>query len=371
MEQFAACWEGLEDPRNGNAGLHDFHELLMIALCATLCGGQSAVAMARFAEAKESFLRGFLKLEHGLPSHDTFSRLFRQLDPAQFGAAFQRFMARFGDAVRGVVAIDGKVLRRSFDRASDTSALRMVSAWGCEQRLVLAQVATDAKSNEITAVPKLLAMLSLKGTIVTADALNCQRAIARQIVDQGGDHALALKGNQGMLHDDVRTFLDNPAHQETARAQTVEADHGRIETRTATLSTEIAWLQQDHHWPGLAAIGKLARVRETGAKTTTDTACYLLSTALSAERFNEVARAHWQVENALHWRLDVVMNEDQDRTRMGNGPHNLAVLRHMALNVMQKDGSKASVRGKLQRAGWDNAYLSRLLGLFRNAIAMG
>src|ERR1700739_1453755 len=182
----------------------------MIALCTTLCGGQSAVAMARFAEAKETFLRGFLKLEHGLPSHDTFSRLFRQLDPAQFGAAFQRFMTRFADTVRGVVAIDGKVLRRSFDRASEKSALHMVSAWGSEQRLVLAQIATDAKSNEITAVPKLLRMLALQGTIVTADALNRQRAIAGQIVEQKGDYALALKGNQGTLLDDVVLLLEDP-----------------------------------------------------------------------------------------------------------------------------------------------------------------
>jgi predicted transposase YbfD/YdcC len=364
LEQFIACWEGLDDPRTGNAGLHDFHELLMIALCATLCGGQSAVAMARFAEAKETFLRGFLKLEHGLPSHDTFSRLFRQLDPAQFGTAFQRFMARFAETVGGVVAIDGKVLRRSFDRASAQSALHMVSAWGCEQRLVLAQIATDAKSNEIAAVPKLLKMLSLKGTIVTADALNCQRTIAEQIVGQGGDYALALKGNQGSLHDDVRRYLDDPDRPAEAAHTTVDADHGRIETRTATLSADIGWLQADHKWPGLAAIGKVTRVRETAAKTTTETAYYLLSTVLSAERFNEVARAHWGIENALHWRLDVVMNEDQDRTRMGHGPNNLAILRHMALNVMQKDGAKESLKGKFQRAGWDNAYLSRLLALF-------
>jgi hypothetical protein len=185
LDQFVAYWEGLEDPRTGNAGLHDFHELLMIALCTVLCAGQGAVAMSRFAEAKETLLRSFLKLENGVPSHDTFSRLFRQLDPAQFGVVFQRFMAKFADTVQGVVAIDGKVLRRSFDRASGKSALHMVSAWGCEQRLVLAQIATDAKSNDITAVPKLLAMLSLKGTIVTADALNCQRVIAQQIVDQG------------------------------------------------------------------------------------------------------------------------------------------------------------------------------------------
>jgi hypothetical protein len=184
IDRFVECWEGLEDPRTGNAGLHEFHELLTIALCTTLCGGQSAVDMALFAKAKEPFLRGFLKLENGLPSHDTFSRLFRQLDPTQFGAAFQRFMAMFSETIQGVVAIDGKVLRRSFDHASGKSALHMVSAWGCEQRLVLAQIATDAKSNEITAVPKLLEMLSLKDTIVTTDALNCQRAIAQQIVDQ-------------------------------------------------------------------------------------------------------------------------------------------------------------------------------------------
>ena len=364
LDQFVACWEGLEDPRTGNAGLHDFHELLMIALCAVLCGGQGAVDMALFARAKEPFLRGFLKLANGVPSHDTFSRLFRLLDPMQFRAAFQRFMASFAEGFQGVVAIDGKVVRRSFDRASGKSPLHMVSAWGCEQRLVLAQIATDAKSNEITAVPKLLEMLSLNGTIVTTDALNCQRAIAQQIVDRGGDYVLALKGNQGTLHDDVRTYLDDPASKVTASKPTVDADHGRIETRTATVSTDIDWLQDDHHWPGLAAIGKVVRTRETAAKTTTETAYYLQSTALSGERFNAVVRSHWGVENRLHRRLDVVMNEDQDRTRMGNGPHNLAVLRHMALNVMQKDTTKGSLRGKFMRAGWDERYLARLFALF-------
>ena len=364
LDQFAACWEGLEDPRTGNAGLHDFHELLMIALCTVLCGGQGAVDMALFARAKEPFLRGFLKLANGVPSHDTFSRLFRQLDPVQFRVAFQRFMASFSKTIEGVVAIDGKVLRRSFDRASGKSPLHMVSAWGCKQRLVLAQIATDAKSNEITAVPKLLRMLSLKGTIVTTDALNCQRGIAQQVVDQGGDYVLALKGNQGTLHDDVTTYLDDPAAKVTAAAPTVDAEHGRIETRTATVSTDIAWLRDDHQWPGLSAIGKVVRVRETPARTTTETAYYLLSTPLSAERLNEVVRSHWGVENRLHWRLDVVMNEDQDRNRLGNGPENLAVLRHMAMNVMQNDATKGSLRGKIKRAGWDDAYLARLLALF-------
>ena len=363
LDQFVACWEGLEDPRTGNAGLHDFHEVLVIALCAVLSGGQGATHMAAFAAAKEPFLRGFLRLEHGIPSHDTFSRLFRLLEPEQFRAVFQRFMARFSETVQGVVAIDGKVLRRSFDRASSKSPLHMVSAWGCEQRMVLAQIATDAKSNEITAVPKLLGMLSLKGTIVTADALNCQREIAQQIVDQGGDYALALKGNQGTLLDDVSTYFDDPASKTTTAKPVVDGDHGRIETRTATVCTDIDWLE-DHRWPGLTAIGKVVRTRETTTKTTTETAYYLLSSALSPERCNEIVRSHWGVENRLHWRLDVVMNEDQDRTRLDNGPHNLAVLRHMALNVMQKDTTKGSLRTKFMRAGWDEAYLARLLALF-------
>jgi predicted transposase YbfD/YdcC len=259
---------------------------------------------------------------------------------------------------------DGKVLRRSFDKASGTSPLHMVSAWGCEQRLVLAQIATDAKSNEITAVPKLLEMLTLKGTIVTADALNCQRAIAQQIVDQGGDYALALKGNQETLHRDVVLFLDDPASKTTTAAPVVDADHGRIETRAATVSTDIAWLVETHRWPGLKAVGKVDRIRESDGKTSRETAYYLLSAPLSPERFNEAVREHWGVENRLHWRLDAVMNEDQDRSRLGNAPHNLAVLRHMALNLMQKDGEKGSLRGKIKRAGWDEAYLAKLLTLF-------
>jgi predicted transposase YbfD/YdcC len=364
LEQFGSCWEGLEDPRCGNAALHDFHELLMIALSCVLCVGQGAVDMAVFAEAKEPFLRSFLTLANGLPSHDTISRLFRNLDPDQFRDSFQRFMAQFSEQLQGVVAIDGKVLRRSFDRASGKTALHMVSAWGSEQRLVLAQVATDAKSNEITAVPRLLRLLALKGTIVTADALNCQRAIAEQIVEQKGDYALALKGNQGTLFDDVVLLLDDAELKTSTAAPVVEADHGRIETRTAMVSTEIDWLQKQHQWPGLKAIGKVVRMRETADKTTTETAYYLLSRVLEPERLNQVVRQHWGIENSLHWRLDVVMNEDQDRTRMGHGPHNLAILRHMAINAMQKEGSKGSLRGKFKRAGWDDGHLYRLLELF-------
>src|SRR5438105_5223794 len=368
LDGFIECWDGLDDPRTGNAALHDFHEILAIAMCAVLCGGQGAVDMGLFAKAKEPFLRGFLKLANGVPSHDTFSRLFRGLDPERFRAAFQRFMAGFSAQCEGVVAIDGKVLRRSFDSASAKSPLHMVSAWGCEQRLVLAQIATDAKSNEITAVPKLLAMLALKGCIVTVDALNCQRDIARQIVAQSGDYALALKGNQGTLHADVSLFLDDPqlagASATTTTDTTVEGDHGRIETRTAVVCTDIPWLQEQPRWPGLAAIAKIVRTRELPTKTTTETAYYLLSTPLSAARCNAVVRAHWGIENRLHWCLDVVMNEDQTRNRLDNGAHNLAVLRHLALNVMRKDNTKASLRGKFKLAGWKDDYLASLLAQF-------
>jgi len=333
----------------------------VIALCTVLCGGESCVDMADFAAEKEDFLREFLFLEKGLPSHDTFSRVFRALEPEQFRRCFQDFMARFAETCQGVIAIDGKVLRRSFDTASAKSSLHMVSAWGCEQRLVLGQIATDTKSNEITAVPKLLEMLSLKGCIVTVDALNCQRGIARQIVDQGGDYALALKGNQGTQHDDVRRFLDDPASELTTARPVIDGDHGRLETRTSTISTAIHWLQQDHQWPGLKAIGKIVRTRETAAKTTTETAYYLLSTTISAERFGEVARAHWAVENRLHWTLDVVLNEDQARNRLDNGPNNLAVLRHMALNILNAQKSKISNRRKIKRAGWSNKFLANLI----------
>ena len=218
----------------------------------------------------------------------------------------------------------------------------------------------------------------MKGNIVTTDTLNCQRAIAAQIVEQQGDYALALKANQETLHDDVALLLNDPEAPQTTMAPEVEAGHGRIETRTATVSTEIKWLQEQHQWPGLhptdedlsvgtpglKAVGKVVRVRETAEKTTTETAYYLLSKPLTPERLNEVARQHWSVENSLHWRLDVVMNEDQLRTRMGNGPHNLAVLRHMAINAMQKEGSKGSLRGKFKRAGWDDLFLHRLLEMF-------
>jgi predicted transposase YbfD/YdcC len=360
MEDFATVFEELDDPRTGNAKRHLLLEILMIALCTVLSGGETCADMALFGQVKQAFLKRFLTLPHGVPSHDTFSRVFRLLDPAQFQACFATFMRRFAKTCQGVVAIDGKTLRRSFDTASRSSPLHMVNAWACEQRLVLGQLAVDGKSNEITAVPKLLELLTLKGTIVTADALNCQRAIASQVIGQGGDYVLALKGNQGTLFDDVRTFLDDPATPLSTVAET-DAGHGRIERRQASLTRDIAWLQERHAWPGLEAIGKVTARREVGGKTTVKTRYYLLSTALSPERFNQVVRVHWDIENGLHWVLDVVMNEDQARNRKDHGPENLAVLRRLALNLAKLEAGKGSLRGKLKRAGWDDAFLARLL----------
>jgi predicted transposase YbfD/YdcC len=290
--------------------------------------------------------------------------VFRLLDPAPFRRCFLAFMRRFAKTCRGgVVALDGKTLRRSFDRAAAASPLHLVSAWAVEQRLVLGQLAVDGKSNEITAVPQLLALLALKGTVVTADALNCQRAIARQLVERGGDYVLALKGNQGTLHDDVRLFLDDPATP-LHSARSVDGAHGRIEERRAALSTDVGWLQEHHHWPGLAAIGKVTARREEGGKVTVRTRYYLLSRAFAPARFGALVRAHWDIENGLHWVLDVALDEDQARSRKDHGPENLALLRRLALNLAKLEPSQGSMRGKLKRAGWDNRFLAQMLAQF-------
>ena len=360
MEDFAELFADLEDPRTGNAKRHVLHEMVLIALCTVLSGGETCSDMALFGRLKRSFLQEFLTLEHGIPSHDTFSRLFRLLDPVAFGAWFVAFMQRFAESCEGVVALDGKTLRRSFDRASATSPLHLVSAWAADQRLVLGQLAVGAKSNEIVAVPKLLELLSLRGTIVTADALNCQRQIAAQVIEQGGDYALALKGNQPALFDDVRRFLDDPETPLLSASET-DAGHGRVETRTASLSSDVAWLQESHAWPGLQAVGKVEATREIDGRTSTQSRYYLLSQAFDPARFNAIVRSHWGIENSLHWVLDVTMDEDRARNRKDHGPENLALLRRLALNLAKLEPSKGSMRSKLKRAGWDTAFLLDLL----------
>jgi predicted transposase YbfD/YdcC len=361
MERFRACFGALADPRTGNAQRHELLEVLLIALCATLCGAETCVDMAEFGAAKEPFLRRFLKLPGGIPSHDTFSRLFRLLDPAAFEACFALFVAAFAARIDDVVAIDGKTVRRSFDRKAGASPLHLVSAWSCEQRLVLAQRKVDGHSNEMAAVPELLGMLALEGRIVTADAMHCQKATAQAILDRGGDYVLALKANQPALLEDVRLLLDDPAAPPDDVAQTVDGDHGRIETRRAEIVHDVAWLAEAHDWPGLAAVGKLTATREIDGQATTSTRYHLLSKSLPAARFAETVRAHWQIENRLHWVLDVVMDEDQSRARKDHAPENLARLRRFALNLIRANPDKGSTRGKIKRAGWDDTFLLKIL----------
>jgi predicted transposase YbfD/YdcC len=361
MERFRACFAELADPRTGNAQRHALDEIIMIALLATLCGAETCVDMALFGRSKEPLLRRFLRLPGGVPSHDTFSRIFRLLDPVAFEGCFARYLAALSERVQGVVAIDGKTARRSFDRQQGRGPLHLVSAWACEQRLVLGQLRVAGTSNEIPAVPELLALLALDGCIVTADALHCQAKTAAAILARGGDYCLALKANRPALLDDVRLRLDDPTAPPDDLASTTDGDHGRIETRCAAVVHDVAWLAETHAFPGLKAIGKVTAAREQDGRTTTATRYYLLSQPLSAARFLAVVRAHWHIENRLHWVLDVVLDEDQARARKDHAPENLARLRRFALNVLRANQDKGSTRGKIKRAGWDDAFLLHLL----------
>jgi predicted transposase YbfD/YdcC len=376
MEWFRACFAELDDPRTGNAQRHELDEIVMIALLATLCGAEGCVDMALFGRSKESLLRQFLRLPGGIPSHDTFSRVFRLLDPAAFEACFARYLAALAERVQGVVAIDGKTARRSFDRQNGRAPLHLISAWACETRLVLGQLRVDGKSNEIPAVPELLALLAVDGCIVTADAMHAQKTTAQAILEGGGDYVLALKANRPALLADVRLLLDDPAAGSQGRppvvaperrappdevAITTDGDHGRIETRRAEIVHDVAWLAETHGFPGLKAIGKVTATREQDGRAATATRYYLLSRRLTAARFLEVVRTHWQIENCLHWVLDVVLDEDRARARKDHAPENLARLRRFALNVLRANRNQGSTRGKIKRAGWDDAFLLSLL----------
>ncbi len=368
MEEFSHIFEGVDDPRRSNATRHDLHEMLMIGLLCTLSGGEGCCDMSLFAKTKEPFLRTFMSLKHGIPSHDAFSDLFNALDPKSLHKALFGFVEDFSDQLGDVIAVDGKTLRRSFDRAKARSALHLVQAFSVKEKLVLGQVAVDEKSNEITALPALLEMLSLKGRIVTADAMHTQRNTAQSVTDAGGDYALALKRNQGSLYEDVKLYLDDRANTQVCdTAEEISAGHGRIETRTALISHDVEWLMERHDWPGLQAIAKVSARREIGDKISHHERYFLLSTPVSAKRTIEITRAHWAIENSLHWVLDVTMNEDAARNRTGNGPENFATLRRMALNLAQTEPSKGSKRGKLKRAGWNDEFMLDMIRAAKNS----
>jgi predicted transposase YbfD/YdcC len=367
LHHFAA----LDDPRIERTKFHPLLSIIVIALCAVIGGAGSWDDIELFGRLRANWFATFLALPHGIPSHDTFNRVFAALDPIQFRACFQSWM----EAVTSVLptqtsALDGKTLRGSHDRFHGKELLHPVSAWASANRLILAQLPTEAKSNEITALPALLRQLAIRGCIATIDAIERQREIAQQILDQGGDYVVARKENQETLAADVALSFqagknDGFAGVSHEQGTTVGKGHGRIETRRATVIDDgavLAWVREWHHWPGLEAIGWVQAERWIGTERTVEDRYYLVSRPLSATAFLEAVRSHWGIENSVHWVLDVTFGGDQSRIRAGHAAENFAVLRHIALNLPhQEQSSRVSVKGKRKKADWDTAYLLQIL----------
>jgi predicted transposase YbfD/YdcC len=365
LQHFSA----LTDPRIERRKLHKLIDILAIAICATICGAETWEDLELFGNAKQQWFKSFLELEHGIPSHDTFRRVFARLDPEEFQHSFLNWVRSTFELASGqVVAIDGKQARGSSDRGAGKAAINTVSAWASDNQLVLGQVQTEEKSNEITAVPELLQMLELRGCIVTLDAMGCQREIAEQIINKEADYVLSVKGNQSNLEADIRDYFDwalQDKFKQTVYSQYTETngDHGRLEVRRYYTTRDIEWLRNKAAWKGVQSIAMVEREREIlGEETTLERSYYLSSLAAEAKVIGKAIRRHWTVENSLHWVLDVGFGEDRSRIRKGNAPQNLATLRHIALNLLKQEKSlKVGMKSKRLKAGWDEAYLLKVL----------
>ena len=351
----------ISDPRRHNVR-HMLHDMLMIAICAIISGADSWTQVAEYGRSKQEWFSRFLALPSGIPSHDTFGRLFAMLDPKAFQDFFLAWINTLGQSLDGkAVAIDGKTLRRSHDRADGKCAIHMISAYATELGLVLGQLKTEAKSNEITAIPQLIETLDLKGAIVTIDAMGCQKKIARCIIDAKADYILQVKDNQKNLHEDLQLLFDNPPAP-VDHFQTIDADHGRIEIRRYATTDDIAWLQADHQWAGIKSITMACRQREVDGMISNDKAYFISSLESDATKLANAIRAHWSIENKLHWCLDIAFREDDCRVRKGNASENLAILRHIAINLLKREKTlKGGIQTKRLKAAWDHNYLLKVL----------
>ena len=360
-------FSGIDDPRPDRGKRHDLMDIISIAICAVICGAEGWADIELFAKCKYDWLKGFLSLSNGIPSHDTFGRVFSRIDPKQFQNCFMEWVKGISELTQGqVIVIDGKTLRRSHDRSSAKAAIHMVSAWATENSLALGQTKVEAKSNEITAIPHLLKMLEVSGCIVTLDAMGCQKEIAKTIIEPGAGYVLSLKKNQPQLYRDASdTFayaredgFSGIAHD---FQETVEKNHGRIEKRRCWTISEpdyLDWVNEGGQWKAMASIGMVEAQRSVDGKTSVETRFYISSLLGDAKALLAATRGRWGIENSLHWALDISFREDERRVRTGNAAENLARIRHMALNLLKQDSAgKASIKAKRKRAAWDSDYL--------------
>jgi len=363
---FLSYFKDLEDPRQQGKVSYPLPEILLLCLLAVLAGAQTMTDIALFGCKKLELLRRFRPFANGTPAHDHLGDILAMLDPDHFQRCFVSWVASVSGHPEGVIAVDGKTVRRSGRKRKGQEPIHMVSAFAARQRLVLGQVKVAEKSNEITAIPKLLDLLAIEGAIVTIDAMGCQREIAQKIVDKKADYVLALKGNQGTLRDDVELFVTEQKAAgfkdcRISRTETVDGDHGRIETRTTTVIHDIDWLKKRHHWPGLNAVVMVESLREIGDKQERETRFYITSLLLVAAILAPIVRGHWAIENSLHWIMDMVFRDDESRLRTDHAPANFCTFKHMANNLIRLAPGKASLRQKRMAAGWDDDFLASLI----------
>ena len=361
----------LDDPRMDRTKRHGLLDIISITILGVLCGADTWVDVEQFGNSKREWLESFLEIPNGIPSHDTFGRVFSAIDAEQFQRCFIEWVKAVSDITEGqIVAIDGKTLRRSHDRGSGKAAIHMVGAWAKANRVVLGQVKVDDKSNEITAIPKLLEMLEISGCVVTIDAMGCQKSISRKIVDKGADYVLALKENQASLHEEVAETFEHAlrtgfAQLEHDGYETVETSRNRLETRRCWVVSDaehISYFNECGEWANLKSVVMVESVRVVDGETTRRRRYYISSLPDDANRLLEAVRGHWEIENCVHWSLDVSFGEDASRVRKGNSAEALSVIRRMALNLLKQESSlKVGIAAKRKRAGWDQNYLLKVL----------